>query len=91
MILAEILRSLPLPQNDNSGRVSSNSNRDSSPAMQAQNDNKSNLQDKITLQRKLVCHSKHCEETSPELPATPLFCHVSRAGKAQPKNLYLSH
>ncbi|WP_158655422.1 hypothetical protein [Helicobacter marmotae] len=29
-------------------------------------DNKSNPQDKITLQRKLVCHSKHCEESLPE-------------------------
>ncbi|WP_147288775.1 hypothetical protein [Helicobacter marmotae] len=27
------------------------------------------------LQRKLLCHSKHCKETSPELPASPLFCH----------------
>ncbi|WP_147288725.1 hypothetical protein [Helicobacter marmotae] len=27
------------------------------------------------LQRKLFCHSKHCEETSPESPASPLFCH----------------
>ncbi|WP_158655460.1 hypothetical protein, partial [Helicobacter marmotae] len=31
------------PQNDNSGRVSSNSNRDSSPVSQAQNDNESSL------------------------------------------------
>ncbi|RDU60744.1 Eco57I restriction-modification methylase domain-containing protein [Helicobacter marmotae] len=49
--------------------------RDSSVVSLPQNDNKSNPQGKITLQGKLVCHSKHCAETSPESPVTPLVCH----------------
>ncbi|WP_158655492.1 hypothetical protein [Helicobacter marmotae] len=28
-----------------------------------------------------VCHSKHCEETPPELLATPLVCH-SEGGRS---------
>ncbi|WP_147288698.1 hypothetical protein [Helicobacter marmotae] len=34
--------------------------------MQAQNDNKSNPQDKITLQRKLVCHSEGARSATEE-------------------------
>ncbi|RDU58942.1 RNB domain-containing ribonuclease [Helicobacter marmotae] len=54
-----------------------------------QNDNKSDPQDKITLQGKLVCHSKHCGETPPELPATPLFCH-SEGGRSPTEESLLS-
>ncbi|WP_170128367.1 hypothetical protein [Helicobacter marmotae] len=34
-----------------------------------------------TCKGNLLCHSKHCEETSPESLTTPLFCH-SEGGRS---------
>ncbi|RDU59250.1 hypothetical protein [Helicobacter marmotae] len=63
--------------------TTSDSDRDSSGFTSPQNDKLSYPQGKPThnkhLQRKLLCHSKHCEETLPETPASPLFCHSERS------------
>uniref|UniRef100_UPI00131518E4 hypothetical protein n=1 Tax=Helicobacter marmotae TaxID=152490 RepID=UPI00131518E4 len=54
-------------QNDKSGRVSSNSNSNSSViTTPAKHDNESNPQDKITLQGKLVCHSEGARSATEE-------------------------
>uniref|UniRef100_UPI00131586C7 hypothetical protein n=1 Tax=Helicobacter marmotae TaxID=152490 RepID=UPI00131586C7 len=59
-----------LPQNDKIIAFARNPNSNSSPLAGVQNDNKSNPQDKITLQGKLVCHSEGAqgatEESLPE-------------------------
>ncbi|WP_104699922.1 glycosyltransferase [Helicobacter marmotae] len=67
-----------LPQNDKittftrnpKSNASQKTHRDSSPLAGVQNDNESNPQDKITLQRKLVCHSELSQESEESLLST---------------------
>ncbi|RDU59859.1 hypothetical protein CQA63_05445 [Helicobacter marmotae] len=56
--------------------------RDSSLDSQAQNDNKSDPQDKITLQGKLVCHSEHYGESLHKATRqSQSYCHSERSTK----------
>ncbi|WP_147288734.1 hypothetical protein [Helicobacter marmotae] len=61
--------------------TTSDSDRDSSVVSLPQNDKLSHPQGK------LVCHSKHCEETSPESLTTPLLCHSEGAQGATEESL----
>ncbi|WP_104700710.1 hypothetical protein [Helicobacter marmotae] len=62
--------------------------RDSSLDSQAQNDNKSDPQDKITLQGKLVCHSEHYGESLRKATRESLsYCHSEGAQGATEESL----
>nr|WP_280524192.1 type ISP restriction/modification enzyme [Helicobacter marmotae] len=57
--------------------------KNSSTTLECQNINEMNLHDSQSP----FCHSKHCEETSPELPATPLVCHSERSEESLSESL----